>query len=141
MAPSRRSGQRVGGVLAGPHVDPRSLEGGASLEGACTLIAARDDSAVEEASASVAAPVRNNQSSASTSAAAPGDPSEEFGANEWLVEEMYERFQADPGSVDDAWVDFFRTRGTSEGANGAAAGDGAGDATGDGARAGKSGRA
>ncbi|MCL2782210.1 MAG: 2-oxo acid dehydrogenase subunit E2, partial [Actinomycetia bacterium] len=30
-----------------------------------------------------------------------------FGANEWLVEEMYERYQADPASVDTAWHDFF----------------------------------
>ena len=31
----------------------------------------------------------------------------DFGANEWLVEDMYERFLADPGSVDAAWHDFF----------------------------------
>jgi multifunctional 2-oxoglutarate metabolism enzyme len=31
----------------------------------------------------------------------------DFGANEWLVEEMYERFLADPDSVDAAWHDFF----------------------------------
>ncbi len=30
-----------------------------------------------------------------------------FGPNEWLVEEMYERFLADPGSVDGAWHEFF----------------------------------
>ena len=30
-----------------------------------------------------------------------------FGPNEWLVQEMYERYQADPGSVDKAWWDFF----------------------------------
>jgi 2-oxoglutarate decarboxylase len=30
-----------------------------------------------------------------------------FGANEWLVEEMYERYLADPKSVDAAWHDFF----------------------------------
>ncbi len=30
-----------------------------------------------------------------------------FGANEWLVEDMYERYLADPGSVDAAWHDFF----------------------------------
>ena len=26
-----------------------------------------------------------------------------FGPNEWLVEDMYERYQADPASVDAAW--------------------------------------
>jgi 2-oxoglutarate dehydrogenase E1 component len=30
-----------------------------------------------------------------------------FGANEWLVEELYDRYQADPSSVDEAWHDFF----------------------------------
>ena len=30
-----------------------------------------------------------------------------FGPNEWLVDEMYEKFQADPSSVDKAWWDFF----------------------------------
>jgi 2-oxoglutarate dehydrogenase E1 component len=31
----------------------------------------------------------------------------DFGANEWLVEDMYERYLADPNSVDAAWHDFF----------------------------------
>jgi 2-oxoglutarate dehydrogenase E1 component len=31
----------------------------------------------------------------------------DFGANEWLVEEMYERYLADPTAVDTAWHDFF----------------------------------
>ncbi|HEY4898604.1 MAG TPA: hypothetical protein VIH79_02670, partial [Candidatus Nanopelagicaceae bacterium] len=30
-----------------------------------------------------------------------------FGPNEWLVDEMYERYQTDPASVDKAWWDFF----------------------------------
>ena len=30
-----------------------------------------------------------------------------FGPNEWIVEEMYQRFLADPSSVDPAWHDFF----------------------------------
>ena len=30
-----------------------------------------------------------------------------FGPNEWLVDEMYERFAQDPASVDKAWWDFF----------------------------------
>ncbi len=33
---------------------------------------------------------------------------EQFGANEWLVEEMYERFLQDPTSVDAAWHTFFK---------------------------------
>jgi 2-oxoglutarate decarboxylase len=31
----------------------------------------------------------------------------DFGANEWLVEEMYERYLRDASSVDEAWHDFF----------------------------------
>jgi multifunctional 2-oxoglutarate metabolism enzyme len=31
-----------------------------------------------------------------------------FGANEWLVDEMYEQYQQDPNSVDKAWWDFFK---------------------------------
>lgn len=30
-----------------------------------------------------------------------------FGPNEWLVEDMYQRYLADPASVDPAWHDFF----------------------------------
>jgi 2-oxoglutarate decarboxylase len=50
-------------------------------------------------------------SSPSSSTGSSATVPEEFGANEWLVEEMYERFQADPGSVDQTWVDYFRTHG------------------------------
>lgn len=32
---------------------------------------------------------------------------EQFGANEWLVDEMYERYLQDPASLDKAWLDFF----------------------------------
>ncbi|TCK20611.1 multifunctional oxoglutarate decarboxylase/oxoglutarate dehydrogenase thiamine pyrophosphate-binding subunit/dihydrolipoyllysine-residue succinyltransferase subunit [Pseudonocardia endophytica] len=31
----------------------------------------------------------------------------DFGPNEWLVEEMYQRFQEDPDAVDPAWHEFF----------------------------------
>ncbi|RSD13452.1 multifunctional oxoglutarate decarboxylase/oxoglutarate dehydrogenase thiamine pyrophosphate-binding subunit/dihydrolipoyllysine-residue succinyltransferase subunit [Amycolatopsis eburnea] len=34
-------------------------------------------------------------------------PASQFGPNEWLVEEMYDQFLADPSSVDAAWHDFF----------------------------------
>ncbi|MGH3246729.1 MAG: 2-oxo acid dehydrogenase subunit E2, partial [Trebonia sp.] len=45
----------------------------------------------------------------------PGEPAEpgaapanaDFGPNEWLVDELYERYLADPGSVDKAWWSFF----------------------------------
>ncbi|WP_456572304.1 multifunctional oxoglutarate decarboxylase/oxoglutarate dehydrogenase thiamine pyrophosphate-binding subunit/dihydrolipoyllysine-residue succinyltransferase subunit [Blastococcus sp. SYSU D00820] len=44
---------------------------------------------------------RPSASPASTSAVAG------FGTNEWLVEEMYQQYLADPSSVDRAWHDFF----------------------------------
>lgn len=34
-------------------------------------------------------------------------PAESFGANSWLVEEMYERFRDDPKSVSETWREFF----------------------------------
>ncbi len=38
----------------------------------------------------------------------PGhDPDSAFGANEWLVEELYQRYLHDRSSVDPAWWDFF----------------------------------
>src|SRR5690242_20616434 len=44
-----------------------------------------------------------HQGSSHDSAAGQAD----FGANEWLVEELYQRYLADPGSVDRAWWSFF----------------------------------
>jgi len=35
------------------------------------------------------------------------DRTQDFGANSWLVEEMYEQFRNDPASVSDAWREFF----------------------------------
>jgi 2-oxoglutarate dehydrogenase E1 component len=32
---------------------------------------------------------------------------QDFGANSWLVEEMYEQFRTDPNSVSEAWREFF----------------------------------
>ena len=37
------------------------------------------------------------------------DPNQDFGANEWLVDEMYERYLADPSSLEPAWIEFFKT--------------------------------
>jgi 2-oxoglutarate dehydrogenase N-terminus len=31
----------------------------------------------------------------------------DFGPNEWLVDELYQRYLTDPGSVDKAWWSFF----------------------------------
>ncbi|GAB2495373.1 multifunctional oxoglutarate decarboxylase/oxoglutarate dehydrogenase thiamine pyrophosphate-binding subunit/dihydrolipoyllysine-residue succinyltransferase subunit [Luteococcus sediminum] len=35
------------------------------------------------------------------------DPSSDFGANDWLIEEMFEKYKADPSSVDASWIAFF----------------------------------
>ncbi len=42
-----------------------------------------------------------------TASTEPVTPPSDFGANEWLVEDMYERYKADPNSVDAAWHEFF----------------------------------
>jgi len=74
---------------------------------------------VEEAIQAVA-----ESSRGATSSGHPAeDPLAEFGANEWLVEEMYERYRKDPDSVDKVWWDFFKdsgrtVKGTDSGAQG-----------------------
>ncbi|MFT4299585.1 MAG: multifunctional oxoglutarate decarboxylase/oxoglutarate dehydrogenase thiamine pyrophosphate-binding subunit/dihydrolipoyllysine-residue succinyltransferase subunit [Aeromicrobium sp.] len=45
----------------------------------------------------------------------------DFGTNQWLVEEMYERYQADPASVDASWADFFARGGSPNGVSAPAA--------------------
>jgi len=53
------------------------------------------------------------KSSANSAEATDGPPSNgtagraDFGPNQWLVDELYQRYQADPGSVDQAWWSFF----------------------------------
>ncbi|MDT0200976.1 multifunctional oxoglutarate decarboxylase/oxoglutarate dehydrogenase thiamine pyrophosphate-binding subunit/dihydrolipoyllysine-residue succinyltransferase subunit [Nocardioides sp. AE5] len=46
------------------------------------------------------------------------NPLIDFGANEWLVDEMFEQYQQDPGSVGPEWAAYFKDQG---GSNGAAA--------------------
>ena len=55
----------------------------------------------------------------STSAPTEAD----FGANDWLLEEMYEQYTADPNSVDETWAEYFKTHGAP------VSGDGDGAAT------------
>lgn len=56
-------------------------------------------------------------------------PASQFGPNEWLVEEMYEQFLADPSSVDPAWHDFFADYKRAGGNGTATASAGGGSAT------------
>ena len=62
--------------------------------------------------------LRASQQPRQAASAAPGraagppasDPhlnASDFGANQWLVDELYQRYLADPGSVDQAWWSFF----------------------------------
>ncbi|GEL26613.1 2-oxoglutarate decarboxylase [Pseudonocardia sulfidoxydans NBRC 16205] len=41
------------------------------------------------------------------STSSTSDQASQFGPNDWLVEEMYQRFLDDPGAVDAAWHEFF----------------------------------
>ncbi len=50
----------------------------------------------------------NGRSSEQEAAPPPANSaSTDFGPNEWLVDELYQRYQADPGTVDRAWWNFF----------------------------------
>ncbi|MBC9733194.1 multifunctional oxoglutarate decarboxylase/oxoglutarate dehydrogenase thiamine pyrophosphate-binding subunit/dihydrolipoyllysine-residue succinyltransferase subunit [Nocardioides marmotae] len=53
-----------------------------------------------------------NQSSERSSGS---EPPADFGANEWLVEEMHEQYKLDPGSVDPMWVKYFAGSGNGSG--------------------------
>ena len=48
-------------------------------------------------------------------------PGQDFGANDWLVEEMYERYQSDPSSVSAEWIEFFKTYSPTTSASGTSA--------------------
>ena len=52
-------------------------------------------------------PGRGQRSQRGQAAQEPAAGQADFGANEWLVEELYQRYLADPGSVDRAWWSFF----------------------------------
>ncbi|WP_041790095.1 multifunctional oxoglutarate decarboxylase/oxoglutarate dehydrogenase thiamine pyrophosphate-binding subunit/dihydrolipoyllysine-residue succinyltransferase subunit [Microlunatus phosphovorus] len=64
----------------------------------------------------------------SHSKAATDAIAEEFGANDWLLEEMYEQYVSDPTSVDPSWAKYFETHRLGAGPNGAG-GAGAGQTT------------
>jgi 2-oxoglutarate decarboxylase len=52
-------------------------------------------------------PQSPNTSSVETDQGAEKHPAAGFGANEWLVDEIYQQYLRDPNSVDRAWWDFF----------------------------------
>ncbi|WP_267490306.1 multifunctional oxoglutarate decarboxylase/oxoglutarate dehydrogenase thiamine pyrophosphate-binding subunit/dihydrolipoyllysine-residue succinyltransferase subunit [Parenemella sanctibonifatiensis] len=43
------------------------------------------------------------------------DNSNDFGANDWLIEDMYDQYKEDPQSVDGTWRAFFESRGETQG--------------------------
>ncbi|WP_405888626.1 multifunctional oxoglutarate decarboxylase/oxoglutarate dehydrogenase thiamine pyrophosphate-binding subunit/dihydrolipoyllysine-residue succinyltransferase subunit [Streptomyces sp. NBC_01136] len=49
----------------------------------------------------------SNSSISTDDQAAGKNPAAAFGANEWLVDEIYQQYLQDPNSVDRAWWDFF----------------------------------
>ncbi len=67
----------------------------------------------EEANQAVPQSPRSDQSSNSSADA-------DFGANEWLVQEMYEQYQKDPASVGPAWSDYFKDHAAVSGQSSAA---------------------
>ena len=67
--------------------------------GAASTALAGPDGPASEGQAPTAAPDRSPPTGHS---AGP-----DFGPNQWLVDELYQRYQADPGSVDKAWWNFF----------------------------------
>ncbi|MFE3287977.1 hypothetical protein ACFXJJ_33415, partial [Streptomyces sp. NPDC059233] len=49
----------------------------------------------------------SNPSTTTEAAEGGKNPASGFGANEWLVDEIYQQYLQDPNSVDRAWWDFF----------------------------------
>src|ERR1700678_2732734 len=59
------------------------------------------------ATADLDAPAAEPAGSRSGGTAGPAASDADFGPNQWLVDELYQRYQADPSSVDRAWWNFF----------------------------------
>ena len=55
----------------------------------------------------------------------------QFGQNQWLVDEMYERFAKDPSSVDESWHEFFKANPQAASASGRNSSNGTAAAGGD----------
>src|SRR5829696_7480642 len=59
-----------------------------------------------------------------SSGAADDDAAADFGANDWLLQEMYEQYAADPESVDPSWAQFFKAHGAPDAASSISGGNG-----------------
>src|SRR5580704_15079774 len=60
-----------------------------------------------ESAADLTAPANGSRGAPAGAASGANSASTDFGPNEWLVDELYQRYQAAPGSVDRAWWNFF----------------------------------
>src|SRR6202034_1056421 len=60
-----------------------------------------------ESAADLTARANGSRGAPAGAASGANSASTDFGPNEWLVDELYQRYQADPGSVDRAWWNFF----------------------------------
>lgn len=79
-----------------------------------------------EAASHTTIPLSDDRKKA-TVATAP-DQDSDFGANDWLFEEMYEKYQQDPASVPQSWADYFGSEGSSKTSTAAEPGKKAADA-------------
>src|SRR5580700_4372116 len=64
-------------------------------------------SAVSSGSPRATADLNAQNGSGETDGEHPVEAGADFGPNQWLVDELYQRYQADPSSVDRAWWNFF----------------------------------
>ena len=62
--------------------------------------------------ATIDAPVRERYSPSRIVTETAGDPETvpTMGPNAWLIDEMYDRFMQDPGSVSESWQEFFHDK-------------------------------
>src|SRR6202050_2310117 len=59
-----------------------------------------------ESAADLTAPANGSRGAPADAASGANSASTDFGPNEWMVDELYQRYQADPGSMDRAWWNF-----------------------------------
>ncbi len=89
---------------------PRGPEGprqAAGPEGHGSEAPASTSEGSDQAASNPAAATRQGAQARRAPAGTIITPSADFGPNEWLVDELYQRYQADPSSVDRAWWNFF----------------------------------
>src|SRR5215469_9691396 len=100
--PSGPAGREPTGNLEGEQITPNLRKKAMSaVSSQAPRAADLSEPSPSQSSATAAAVRENGQGNGTTPANA------DFGANEWLVDELYQRYLADPASVDRAWWSFF----------------------------------